>query len=93
MTDIPALPLIDKGAGHAEAFRDAMLKGNDRPFHGEWVPPFAQGIQRLRENEIWAIFATPSLPDNRGLDPIKKFRHAAPAVPILVRRGVEDEDL
>jgi diguanylate cyclase (GGDEF)-like protein/PAS domain S-box-containing protein len=93
MTVIRNLLLIDKNPAHAEAFREALPNAKDGPFHIEWVQSFSQGVERLREKTIWAIFANLSLPDSQGLDTIDKLLQAAPGVPILVMGGVEDEDL
>src|SRR5678815_906298 len=60
-------------------------------FHGECVRTFAEGVERLRKEVIWAIFVALSLPDSRGLDTFDKLLQAAPGVPTLVLGGVEDE--
>jgi hypothetical protein len=93
MTEIPMLLVIDKNLVHAEAFREALLKAYDGPFHDEWVQTPSQSAERLSEKTIWENFANPSLPDSQGLDTIKKFLQAAPAVPTLVMGDIEDEDI
>jgi diguanylate cyclase (GGDEF)-like protein/PAS domain S-box-containing protein len=93
MTDIRNLLLIDKNPAHAEAFREALLNAPNGPFRGDWVQTLTQGMERLVEKTLWAIFANLSLPDSQGLDTIDKLMQAAPGVPILVIGGVEDEDL
>jgi len=93
MTDIRNLLLIDKNPAHAKEFREALLNANIGLFSGEWVQTLTQGMERLREKTIWAIFANLRLPDSTGLDTIDKLMQAAPGVPILVIGGVEDEDL
>jgi diguanylate cyclase (GGDEF)-like protein/PAS domain S-box-containing protein len=93
MTVTRNLLLIDENSAHAEAFREALLNAKDGPFHREWVQTLAQGVERLREKTIWAIFANLSLPDSQGLDTIDRLLQAAPGVPILVMGGAEDEDL
>jgi diguanylate cyclase (GGDEF)-like protein/PAS domain S-box-containing protein len=93
MADIRSLLLIDESPAHAAAFQEALLSARDGPFHGEWVQTLSQGVERLREKTIWAIFASLSLPDSQGLDTIDKLLKVAPGVPILVMGGAEDEDL
>src|SRR6202158_1365151 len=93
MSDIRNLLLIDENPAHAEAFREALLNAKDGPFQSEWVQTLSQGVERLREKSIWAIFASLSLPDSQGLDTIDKLLQAAPGVPILVMGGAQDEDL
>jgi diguanylate cyclase (GGDEF)-like protein/PAS domain S-box-containing protein len=93
MTNIRNLLLIDNNPAHAEAFREAVLHAKDGPFHYEWVHTLSQGLERLREKTIWAIFASLSLPDSEGLDTINKLLQAAPGIPVLVMGRTEDEDL
>ena len=93
MTDIRNLLLIDNNPAHAEVFREALLTAKEGPFEGEFVTTLSQGVERLREKGIWAIFANLSLPDSQGLDTFDKLLQAAPGVPILVMGGAEDEDL
>src|SRR6202521_1942932 len=93
MANIRNLLLIDENAAHAEAFREALLNAKDGPFQSEWVQTLSQGVERLREKTIWAIFASLSLPDSQGLDTIDRLLQAAPGVPILVMGRAEDEDL
>jgi hypothetical protein len=62
MTDIRTLLLIDKNPAHAEAFREALLKANDGPFHGEWDQTLSQSMELPRDKPIWAIFASLPLP-------------------------------
>src|SRR3984893_2538372 len=93
MTDIRNLLLIDENPAHAKAFREALLNAKDGPFHGEWGQTPAQGVERMREKTIWAIFASISLSDSQGLATIDKLLEVAPGVPILVMGGAADEDL
>jgi diguanylate cyclase (GGDEF)-like protein/PAS domain S-box-containing protein len=93
MTAIRNLLMIDKNTTHAEALRNAMLNADDGPFHTEWVDTLHQGLERLREKTIWAIFANMSLPDSQGVATIDTLLQAAPNVPILAMGGAEDESL
>jgi len=93
MTNTRNLLLIDDNPTHAEAFREALLNAKDGPFQGEWVQSLSQGVERLREGKIWAIFASLSLPDSQDLDTIDKLLQVSPGVPILVMGGAADEDL
>src|ERR1700691_285127 len=93
MTDTRNILLIDDNPAHAEAFREALLNAKDGPFQGEWLQTLSQGVERLREGKIWAIFASLSLPDSEGLDTIDKLLQVAPGVPILVMGDAADEDL
>ena len=93
MADLRSVLLIDNDPAHAEVFREALLIANDGPFQGEYAKTLSQGVERLRQKGIWAIFANLSLPDSQGLDTFRKLLKAAPDVPTLVLGGLEDEGI
>ena len=93
MTDIRTLLLIDNDPSHADVFRDALLNASDGPFKGEWVRTLAEGTERLREKEIWAIFVNLSLPDSQGIETFDRLSLAVPGVPTLILAGAEDRDI
>ena len=88
---VRTLLLIDDDASHAEIFADALLKATDGPFEGKCVKSLAEGIARLREQEIWATFLNLSLPDSQGLETFDKLALAAPGIPILILAGAQEE--
>jgi diguanylate cyclase (GGDEF)-like protein/PAS domain S-box-containing protein len=91
MSDTRSLLLIDSNPAHVEVFRSALLAAQDGPFEAEWRRTLSQGLERLREKEIWAIFANLSLPDSQGIDTFNRIFQAAPGVPTVVLGGTEDE--
>jgi DNA-binding NarL/FixJ family response regulator len=93
MADLRRVLLIDNDPGHAEAFREALLIANDGPFQGEYAKTLSQGVERLRQKGIWAIFANLSLPDSQGLDTFRKLLQAAPDVPTLILGGIDEEGI
>jgi diguanylate cyclase (GGDEF)-like protein/PAS domain S-box-containing protein len=93
MSDPRTLLLIDNDPGHAEDFLAALLNAKDGPFRSEWLRTISEGIERLRANNIWAIFANLSLPDSQGLDTFHKIQQAAPGTPILILARADDEDI
>jgi diguanylate cyclase (GGDEF)-like protein/PAS domain S-box-containing protein len=93
MTDKRTLLLIDDNRAHAEAFREALLGADNGPFEGEIVTTLSQGLGRLREKGIWAIFAKLSLPDSQGLDTFDKLVQGAPVTPILLLCGENERDI
>jgi diguanylate cyclase (GGDEF)-like protein/PAS domain S-box-containing protein len=93
MADLRSVLLIDNDPGHAEAFREALLIAKDGPFQSECAKTLSQGVERLRQKGIWAIFANLSLPDSQGLDTFRKLQQAAPDVPTLILSGIEDEGI
>jgi DNA-binding NarL/FixJ family response regulator len=87
------LLLIDNNSGHVQEFREALLTASDGPFEGEYVTTLAQGLERLRKQGIWAVFANLSLPDSQGLDTFVKLWGAAPDIPMLILAGAQQESL
>jgi diguanylate cyclase (GGDEF)-like protein/PAS domain S-box-containing protein len=93
MADIRIVLLIDNDPAHFEVFREALLIANDGPFQSECAKTLSQGVERLCQKGIWAIFANLSLPDSQGLDTFRKLLQAAPDVPTLILGGLEDEGI
>jgi len=93
LADVRFLLLVDDNPAHADAFREALLTAKGGPFQGECVQTLSQGLERLREKTVWAIFVSLALPDSQGLDTIDRLLQEAPGVPMLVMGGVQDEDL
>jgi diguanylate cyclase (GGDEF)-like protein/PAS domain S-box-containing protein len=93
MTNVRTLLLIDDASSHAEIFTDALLHATDGPFAGECVKSLAEGIERLREEGIWAIFLNLTLPDSQGLETYDRLAMAAPSVPTLIIAGDKDVDI
>jgi diguanylate cyclase (GGDEF)-like protein/PAS domain S-box-containing protein len=90
MTEIRTLLLIDDDSHHADVFIDAVLNAIDGPFKGEWVTTLSEGIERLKNREIWAVFVNLSLPDSQGLETLDKVLLAVPNVPTLILAGTKD---
>src|ERR1700687_2664879 len=93
MTDKRTLLLIDNNPAHAKVFREALRSSKEGPFQGEFATTLSQGLDRLHEKRILAIFANLSLPDSQGLDTFDKLLQAAPGVPALVLCGAQQEGI
>jgi diguanylate cyclase (GGDEF)-like protein/PAS domain S-box-containing protein len=88
MTNVRRLLLIDDDPAHAGIFKEALLNADDGPFEGEWIRTLAEGIERLANKNIWAVFVNLYLPDSEGLNTFDKLQQAAPSVPTLVVGGI-----
>jgi diguanylate cyclase (GGDEF)-like protein/PAS domain S-box-containing protein len=95
MTTKRTLLLIDHNTHHHEVFRDAIANAIDGPFEGEWVRTLAEGIQRLKQNGIWAIFLNLSLPDSRGIETFDLLTLAAGLgrIPVLILADVDEGEI
>jgi diguanylate cyclase (GGDEF)-like protein/PAS domain S-box-containing protein len=87
------LLLIDDDPAHAQVFKEALLDAADGPFQGEWARTLAVGCERVKLNDIWAIFLNLRLHGHKGLAAFEKVLQAAPGVPTLVLGGAKDKGL
>ena len=93
MSEPVSLLLIDANYAHAEALRGTLLASDQNRFQAECVGTLAQGLNRLLEKKMWAIFANLSLPDSQGLETLDKLLLAAGDIPILILGGTEGESI
>ncbi len=71
----------------------ALTKGDASPFEVTHVERLNEALERLNEGGIDLVFLDLSLPDVRGLEPVRRVSAAAPSVPIVVLTGLENEAL
>ena len=90
---IDILLLIDGHRSHALAFREAMIPSRDGQFRVEWVETLSEGLGRLSEKGVRAVFLNLFLPDSQGIETFDRLFLAAPGVPIVVLAGAADEDI
>ncbi|MBN1868712.1 response regulator [Candidatus Sumerlaeota bacterium] len=71
-----------------------ILKDSVDPlFEVVGVGLLADGLKRLREEAFDIVLLDLDLPDSRGLEGLERIVGAAPAVPVVVLTGVDDENL
>jgi diguanylate cyclase (GGDEF)-like protein/PAS domain S-box-containing protein len=90
---IDILLLIDGHRSHALAFREAMITSRDGQFRVEWVERLSEGLGRLREKGVRAVFLNLFLPDSQGIETFDRLFLVAPGVPIVVLARAADEDI
>lgn len=84
---------VEDNAGDA-LLVDAMLTEScSKRFHLLNVARLADALSSLAGNEIDAIILDLGLPDSNGIETLSKVSAAAPAVPIIVLSGTEDDAL
>ena len=93
MSEPRTLILIDEDPVHAEAFEEAVRNSPDGPFHGEWVRSLAEALERLKKQDVWAIFLNLHLSGAQHICAIDKLSQVEPNVPILLLAGVQDEPI
>ena len=85
--------LIEDNPGDARLVQEA-LKGTSNPaYRVEWVDRLSSGLARLADGGIDVLLLDLGLPDSQGLAALALIRDVAPAVPVVVLSGDEDEQL
>jgi len=85
--------LIDDDSNHARAFAEALIEMGDERTDFEQVRTLSSGLEVLAQKKPWAIFLNLSLPDSHGVETLVKALAVAPAIPIVVIAGADDEDI
>lgn len=83
------LLLIEDNPGDARLVREA-LSGSPR-FDVEYAGRLDAGISRLADGGVDVVVLDLGLPDSQGIDGLTKVLADAPAVPVVVCTGSEDE--
>ena len=82
--------LIEDNPGDARLIKE-FLGETSTVFELDWVESLSQGLDHLDGKN--AILLDLTLPDSHGLDTFKKIHSQAPALPIIVLTGNDDETL
>jgi two-component system, sensor histidine kinase len=82
--------LIEDNPGDARLIKE-FLRETGKAFELDWVDSLSKGLKRLDGKD--AILLDLTLPDSNGLDTFKKIHSEAPALPIIVLTGNDDETL
>jgi phosphoserine phosphatase RsbU/P len=85
--------LVEDNPGDARLLQD-LLKEVDVPaFHLVWKESLAGAGEALAEQPFDAILLDLSLPDGQGLESVARIQEAAPAVPVIVLTGLDDQEV
>ena len=91
MTNQPVqILLIEDNPGDARLIKE-FLGETGRAFELDWVDSLSKGLKRLDGKD--AILLDLTLPDSIGLDTFRKIHFEAPALPIIVLTGNDDDAL
>jgi CheY-like chemotaxis protein len=85
--------LIEDNPGDARLIREALAVPGGPPAEVVWVDRLTKGIEATRSISFDAALLDLSLPDSRGFETFEKFHIAAPALPVVVLTGIDDESL
>lgn len=83
--------LLGQELPDAQSVREALANVREGSFIVEWEPRLADGLERLRGNEIAAVLLDLSRPDWQGSGAFEEIRRVAPHVPVLVIGSLDDD--
>jgi signal transduction histidine kinase/DNA-binding response OmpR family regulator/GGDEF domain-containing protein len=85
--------LIEDNPADARLIELALAEATSPPFRVEQVATLAAGLARLSAGDLHAVLLDLSLPDSQGLATFLRVQQQAPAIPILILTGRQDERL
>src|SRR5580658_4541048 len=85
--------LIEDNANDAEFFENHLHKLRDRAANVETCVSLTAGLDRLSQGGMDIVFLDLTLPDSSGLVTLARTQKHAPAIPIIVLTGNDDDDL
>jgi signal transduction histidine kinase len=84
---------IEDNPGDARLVQEALKGTSDPAYRVEWVESLSSGLAHLADGGIDVLLLDLGLPDSQGLAALTLIRHLAPAVPVVVLSGTDDEQL
>jgi MinD-like ATPase involved in chromosome partitioning or flagellar assembly/ActR/RegA family two-component response regulator len=84
--------LIEDNPGDALLVEELLTEAGRGAFSIECQGQLSAGVERLAEQSFDVVLLDLTLPDSRGLPTFIRFKELAPAVPIIILTGLEDED-
>src|ERR1700688_955781 len=91
MKDPRTVILIDRDPVHANVFETSLLNSPDGPFRGEWIRSLTDGLRRVQNKDVWAIFLNLRLSGGLQGSVVDQLLREEPRLQILVLAGADDE--
>ncbi|MBI5461876.1 MAG: EAL domain-containing protein [Gammaproteobacteria bacterium] len=85
------LLLVEDNPGDAALIRALLAEADAPNIALEQVSRLSEAAQRLKETAFDAVLLDLNLPDSTGLDTVRRMLTLAPALPIVVLTGLDDE--
>jgi len=85
--------LIEDSPIYTRLVQKMLTVSNQVEYQIECADHLSTGLEYLVKGEIGVVLLDLGLPDSQGLDTLHKVRAQAPAVPIVVVTGLDDETL
>ena len=83
--------LIEDNPGDARLIKEYLSEIPCKAFEMEWVDRLSEGLKHLDGKDVAVLDLT--LPDSMGLDTFKRVYSEAPALPVIVLTGNDDDSL
>ncbi len=85
--------LIEDNPGDARLIQEMLVEAGEAWFEVEYVDRLSGGLEHLKNGGVDVVLLDLGLPDGQGLDAFEKVQAQAPAVPVVVLTGFDDETL
>lgn len=85
--------LVEDNPGDARLLREALGDVRDTQIEFSHVGRLDEALGRLREEQFNVILLDLSLPDSQGIETVVRVQGQAPAVPIVILTGLNDEEM
>jgi signal transduction histidine kinase len=85
--------LVEDNAGDARLLREMFSKERADSFELTHVLRMSEAVIHLAKGQVDIVLLDLGLPDEHGLETVRRSRAAAPSVPVIVLTGLNDEAL
>ena len=83
--------LIEDNPGDARLIKEYLGEISGTAFEMDWVDRLSEGLKHIDGKDVTVLDLT--LPDSMGIDTFKRVQSHAPALPIIVLTGNDDDSL
>lgn len=85
--------LIEDNPGDARLIQEMLTEPGEAWFQVEYTDRLSRGLEHLKNGGVDVVLLDLGLPDGQGLGAFEKVQAQAPAVPVVVLTGFDDETL
>jgi CheY-like chemotaxis protein len=83
--------MVEDNPGDADLVRELLAEGGDASFCIECADRLAAGKERLQQGGVDVVLLDLSLPDSDGLETLDQLIAQAPAVPVVILTGLQED--
>jgi signal transduction histidine kinase len=91
--EVVSVLLVEDNPGDARLIREALTEPGSHRHHVDWVERLQPALDRLAAGGVDVVLLDLTLPDSSGLATLSAVTTAAPAVPVVVLTGLDDEEV